>query len=105
MQRCKRAKQDRASPSYGLDDSTATFSTKNLLSIIESGLRVRHGILAESHVLVLLVACPWVLYLIACVMGYLNARGEGLAWAMGAGLITAPLLGLFWGWIYWLIKK
>ena len=47
----------------------------------------------------------WVLYLIACVMGYLNARGEGLAWAMGAGLITAPLSGLFWGWIYWLIKK
>jgi hypothetical protein len=47
----------------------------------------------------------WVLYLIACVMGYLNARGEGLAWAMGAGLITAPLSALFWGWIYWLIKK
>ncbi len=47
----------------------------------------------------------WLLYLIACVMGYLNARGEGLAWAMGAGLITAPLSGLFWGWIYWLIKK
>ncbi len=47
----------------------------------------------------------WVLYLIACVMGYLNARGEGLAWAMEAGLITAPLSGLFWGWIYWLIKK
>ena len=47
----------------------------------------------------------WVLYLIACVMGYLSARGEGLAAAMGAGLITAPLSGLFWGWIYWLIKK
>ncbi len=47
----------------------------------------------------------WVLYLIACVMGYLNARGEGLAWAMGAGLITAPLSGRFCGWIYWLIKK
>jgi len=28
-----------------------------------------------------------------------------LAVAIGAGLMLAPLKGLFWGWIYWLIKK
>jgi hypothetical protein len=38
-------------------------------------------------------------------LGYLNSREAGLATAIGAGLILAPLKGLFWGWIYWLIKK
>jgi hypothetical protein len=39
------------------------------------------------------------------VLGYLNAGESGLATAIGAGLILAPIKGLFWGWIYWLIKK
>jgi hypothetical protein len=47
----------------------------------------------------------WVLFLIGCVLGYLNSREAGLATAIGAGLILAPIKGLFWGWIYWLIKK
>jgi hypothetical protein len=47
----------------------------------------------------------WVLFLIGCVLGYLNAGESGLATAIGGGLIKAPLSGLFWGWIYWLIKK
>ena len=47
----------------------------------------------------------WVIYLIGCVMGFLSGGGGGLGYAIGAGLILAPLKGLFWGWIYWLIKK
>jgi len=39
------------------------------------------------------------------VLGFLNAGEAGLATAIGAGLILAPFKGLFWGWIYWLIKK
>ena len=34
-----------------------SFSTKNLLFISDSGLRLGHGIFPESHVLGLLVAC------------------------------------------------
>ena len=47
----------------------------------------------------------WVLFLLGCLLGYLNAGESGLATAIGAGLILAPLKGLFWGWIYWLIKN
>ena len=53
-------------------------------------------------------ACWWratlVIYLIGCVMGFLSYGETGLAVGIGAGLIKAPLAGLFWGWIYWLIK-
>ena len=47
----------------------------------------------------------WVLLLLGCLLGFFNAGESGLAMAMGAGLILAPIKGLFWGWIYWLIKK
>ncbi len=47
----------------------------------------------------------WILFLLGCVLGFLNAGEAGLATAIGVGLILAPLKGLFWGWIYWLIKK
>jgi hypothetical protein len=47
----------------------------------------------------------WVLFLIGCVLGFLSAGEAGLATAIGAGLILAPIKGLFGGWIYWLIKK
>ena len=47
----------------------------------------------------------WVISLIGCVMGFLSGGGGGLGYAIGAGLMLAPLKGLFWGWIYWLIKK
>ena len=47
----------------------------------------------------------WVLFLLGCLLGFLNAGESGLAMAMGAGLLLAPIKGLFWGWIYWLIKK
>ena len=47
----------------------------------------------------------WVLYLIGCVLGFLVAGPFGFGYALGAGLLLAPLKGLFWGWIYWLIKK
>ena len=47
----------------------------------------------------------WVLFVAYCVLGFLAAGSEGLARAMGGGLVIAPFSGLFWGWIYWLIKK
>jgi hypothetical protein len=39
------------------------------------------------------------------VLGYLSGGEAGLAYSVGAGLIACPISGLFWGWIYWLIKK
>ncbi len=47
----------------------------------------------------------WIIYLLVCVLGFLSGGEGGLAYAVGGGLIKAPLSGLFWGWIYWLIKK
>ena len=47
----------------------------------------------------------WILFLIGCVLGCLKAGPHGLGYAMGQGLILAPLAGFFWGWIVWLIKK
>ena len=47
----------------------------------------------------------WIIYLLVCVLGFLSGGEGGLAYAIGGGLIKAPLSGLFWGWIYWLIKK
>ena len=47
----------------------------------------------------------WVLFLLGCLLGYGNNGEAGLARAVGAGIFAAPLSGLFWGWIYWLIKK
>jgi hypothetical protein len=47
----------------------------------------------------------WIIYLLGCVFGFLGYGEAGLAVGLGAGLIKAPLSGLFWGWIYWLIKK
>jgi len=39
----------------------------------------------------------WGLFLLGGILGYLNNRDEDLALAMGAGLMLAPLNGLFWG--------
>jgi hypothetical protein len=47
----------------------------------------------------------WVLFLLGCLLGYLNNGETGFARAIGVGVIVAPLSGLFWGWILWLIKK
>lgn len=47
----------------------------------------------------------WVIFLLICVLGFLSGGEHGLAFAIGGGLFKAPLAGLFWGWILWLIKK
>ncbi len=47
----------------------------------------------------------WVLFLASCVLGYLSGGEAGFAYSVGAGLVACPISGLFWGWIYWLIKK
>jgi hypothetical protein len=47
----------------------------------------------------------WVIFVGRCVLGYLSYGEGGLGVAIGSGVITAPLSGLFFGWIYWLIKK
>ncbi len=45
------------------------------------------------------------LYAIMAVLGYLSYNLPGLAYALGAGLILAPLKGAFWAWIIWLVRK
>jgi hypothetical protein len=47
----------------------------------------------------------WVIFVIRALFGFLSQGEAGLAGGIGSGLIIAPLAGLFWGWIYWLIKK
>jgi hypothetical protein len=47
----------------------------------------------------------WVLFVGRCLLGYLSYGEQGLGVAIGSGIIAAPLGGLFFGWIYWLIKK
>lgn len=49
-------------------------------------------------------ASLWV-YLIMVVLGFLTNNLAGLAVALGAGLILAPIKGAFWAWIIWLIRK
>lgn len=49
-------------------------------------------------------ATLWI-YLIMAVLGFLTNNLNGLAIALGAGLLLAPLKGAFWAWIIWLIRK
>jgi hypothetical protein len=39
------------------------------------------------------------------VLGFLSNNVGGLAVALGAGLLLAPVKGAFWAWIIWLIRK
>jgi hypothetical protein len=47
----------------------------------------------------------WIIFIARALLGFLSMGEAGLATGIGSGLIIAPLGGLFWGWIYWLIKK
>ena len=47
----------------------------------------------------------WVFFVGRSVLGYLSYGEQGFYVAIGSGIIAAPLAGLFFGWIYWLIKK
>ena len=49
-------------------------------------------------------ATLWI-YGIMAVFGFLANNVPGLAIALGAGLILAPIKGAFWAWIIWLIRK
>lgn len=46
----------------------------------------------------------WI-YLIMALLGFLSYSLGGLAAALGAGLILAPIKGAFWAWIIWLFRK
>jgi hypothetical protein len=46
----------------------------------------------------------WI-YVIMAVLGFLSNNVAGLAVALGAGLLLAPVKGAFWAWIIWLIRK
>lgn len=49
-------------------------------------------------------ATLWI-YVIMAVLGFLSNNLAGLAVALGAGLLLAPVKGAFWAWIIWLIRK
>jgi hypothetical protein len=57
-----------------------------------------------SYMSLWLKSTLWI-YLIMAVVGFLANNLAGLAVALGAGLILAPIKGAFWAWIIWLIKK
>ncbi|PHX83396.1 MAG: hypothetical protein CK537_06005 [Flavobacteriales bacterium] len=46
----------------------------------------------------------WI-YAIMAILGFLSNNLAGLAVALGAGLLLAPVKGAFWAWIIWLIRK
>lgn len=46
----------------------------------------------------------WI-YLIMALLGFLSYNLSGLAAALGAGLLLAPIKGAFWAWIIWLFRK
>lgn len=46
----------------------------------------------------------WI-YAIMAVLGFLSNNVSGLAVALGAGLLLAPVKGAFWAWIIWLVRK
>ncbi len=49
-------------------------------------------------------ATLWI-YGIMAVLGFLSNNLPGLAVALGAGLLLAPVKGAFWAWVIWLIRK
>jgi len=65
--------------------------------------------MTDSQPKVTYLACwwraTWIVFLIKIIFGFLSQGPEGFYRGIGAGLVLAPLSGLFWGWIYWLIKK
>ena len=46
-----------------------------------------------------------IIYFFECIVGYLNGGNSGLANRMTEGLIHAPVLGLFFGGLYWLLRR
>lgn len=54
-------------------------------------------------------SCWWkatlIIFFLECLLGLLDTGLTGLARSMIGGLIHAPLLGLFFGGIYWLIRR
>jgi hypothetical protein len=44
------------------------------------------------------------LFLLGCVLGYLSRRGDGLAWAIGGGIVATPITGLIWASMFRLVQ-
>ena len=49
--------------------------------------------------------CTCWIFAIFCLLGFLSASGRGLAWAIGGGIILAPIKGLILAAIIWAFRK
>ena len=47
----------------------------------------------------------WIIFLVRCVLGFLNGGESGLAYALGGALILAPISGLIVGGIIYAMRK
>jgi hypothetical protein len=47
----------------------------------------------------------WIIFLVRCLLGFLNGGERGLAYAMGGALILAPTSGLIVGGIIYAMRK
>ena len=47
----------------------------------------------------------WIIFLVRCVLGYLNGGEHGFAVALGGALILAPITGLIAGGIMYALRK
>ena len=47
----------------------------------------------------------WIIFLVRCVLGFLNGGESGLAYALGGALILAPISGLLVGAIIYALSK
>lgn len=56
-----------------------------------------------------LLSCWWkatlIVYFIGCIIGLLDNGASGLLGQMLIGLLHAPVLGFFFGGLYWLIRR
>lgn len=47
----------------------------------------------------------WIIFLVRCLLGFLNGGASGFAYALGGALILAPISGLIAGGIMYALRK
>lgn len=47
----------------------------------------------------------WIIFLVRCLLGFLNGGESGFAYALGGALILAPISGLIAGGIMYAMRK